>query len=1114
VATALVSVTGSIDSTVRRARAAAFVLSVLCLACAWALCLCSSAQATVARSGTLQATVVENLRTGESTTRYALEAGEREIPLLPTVLTAAPGDRVVVTGNLRDGRMIGQVEAVTASAEPMALAEPRKVAVLLVTFAGHSAAPWSAEEARSKVFTAADSANAFYEEESHGGISLTGKLDEDGDVFGWFELDTPTAGCPYATWKEEADAAAVAGGVDLTGYQHVVYFFPQQVSCSWNGVAGVHSDWSMINGNLGVKTISHELGHNLGLRHAGSWTCTAGGTRVPISDTCSTNQYGDPFDTQGNISTRHHNGWNLAKLGVLTPENIETVDADGTYSLRSALHPTAEPTVLRIPRERTLDGEVTSWYYLEVRETGGVFENVVDASTSGVSIRATTENVSPETRLLDANPASSTFGDAPLGVGQTFDGGSVSIATLAAGGGSATVSVELDDEPPSAPTGVMATIEAGGVRLRWDASSDNAGVDRYVVFRDGVEIGATDETDFLDDRVSVGDHAYVVYAEDETRNRSAASESAVAPVPAVAGPTCAGGLCTVTFRHSGAASQWIVPPGVGEAEFTVLGARGGNEGLNLGARVVAKLGPLTAGQEVAVSAGGMGEPYDADAMEGGAGGFNGGGDGTFGAGGGGFSKVEIDSTLMLLAGGGGGRGASGFNAVTEQSPAGGAGGRGGSIGTNAFNGGVANVHGASLRGGQGGMAGGNGGASGTGGAVTGTSTCPGGASAGAPGAAGASFAGGGGAADAGGGGGGGYAGGGQGGGGARDACGSTAGAGGGGGGSSYAAPGLLAEFTGGAWGGDGQVSIAYSNPVDPADRSYTTARDQELVVPAASGVLSGAPGPSGVPLSASLVSPPASGSLTLDDDGSFTYVPDSGYLGLDFFTYRVTDPSGHSATARVTMRVAARPSASIFAPLPGGTYVAGQSVPTAFSCSEGAAGTGLLSCDDSSGANSVGGGAGHLDTSTVGHHSYTVTAVSKTGLTDSTSIDYAVVPAPPEPPAPQPPKGPKDPSLRVSLSIERESLRKLLRTGKVVVAARVNEAAKVKLTGRARSAAVFKTRAVRFAAAGEKKVRLVLTRKGRKALRGLRKVRLVIAARATDPAGETARKQVALTLRR
>jgi hypothetical protein len=1069
--------------------AAAFVI------CAAALGLAPPASAALTRSGTLQPTVADNFRTDRSTTGYRVESGEEARTAIVPATPAEEGTR--------------------------------KVAVLLIRLPGDPAVPWSPEETRSKIFTASNSVNAFYDEESYGEISLTGKLRPDGDVFGWFSLSGASAGCPYTAWDEEADEVAADAGIDLSGYQHIVYVSPHKSSCSWGGIADLNGTRANINGNIGPATIAHELGHNLGLHHAGSWTCTSGGTRVQISDTCTISEYGDPFDTMGNSGYRHNNGFNLAKLGVLAPQNVETVAVSGTHSLRSALTPTSEPTALRIPRTRAAsNNSVTSWYYLEIRQTGGVFENVTDASTTGISIRATATG-SAETLLLDANPATASFSDAPLKVGQTFDAGPVQVKTLSAGGGHATVAVQVDTEAPAVPDDLQATVGADGVALSW-VGSDNVGVERYFVFRDGKQLSTVGAPSFLDASAPVGEHDYVVVAEDESRNQSGPSEPLTVTVPVKSGPTCSDGKCKLAFRYSGAPATWTVPPGVHEAFLTVEGAGGGGgfggpERLaGTGTLVWATLSPLTPGQVAEVSVGGRGKRYS----EGGAGGFNGGGSGGLGGGGGGYTSVELDSTLEVLAAGGGGGGLDGVNGALAV--AGGRGGAGGEQGTAGTRGAQMIAQGATLQGGAGGAAGGAGGTAGAGGQVTGSTACPGGADAGAPGAPAASFTGGGGAADAGGGGGGGYVGGGQGGGGAGDECGAVAASGGGGGGSSFVAPGHLVGFdTAGE--GDGWLSIRYDNPIAPAAHSYTTYGGQELDVPPGLGVLSGGSSPAGVTLT--VVAPPAHGSLTLRDDGSFTYSPASPYLGSDSFTYRATDLAGNYADATVALNVAGPPSAAISSPSPGGTYVVGQAVSTVFTCSEGTGGPGLSSCNDSSGATSVGGGAGRLDTAAVGNHIYTVTAASKSGLTGNASISYAVVPAP-EPPEPQddprdPPREPEAPPLRIELSpgAERSSLRELLRTGELLVVARVSEAAKVTLTGGAqlkarfgprqstKFVAIFRRKTISFAAAGEKRVALLLSRRGREVLRRLFKLQLAVTGEATNAASETAARTMTLTLR-
>jgi VCBS repeat-containing protein len=84
-----------------------------------------------------------------------------------------------------------------------------------------------------------------------------------------------------------------------------------------------------------------------------------------------------------------------------------------------------------------------------------------------------------------------------------------------------------------------------------------------------------------------------------------------------------------------------------------------------------------------------------------------------------------------------------------------------------------------------------------------------------------------------------------------------------------------------------------------ADDSVTTDEDTST----AGNVLANDTDLDGDALTASLLSGPSNGSLTLNTDGSFTYTPAVGFTGTDGFTYTVSDGQGGTATAAVTITV-------------------------------------------------------------------------------------------------------------------------------------------------------------------------------------------------------------------
>ena len=97
------------------------------------------------------------------------------------------------------------------------------------------------------------------------------------------------------------------------------------------------------------------------------------------------------------------------------------------------------------------------------------------------------------------------------------------------------------------------------------------------------------------------------------------------------------------------------------------------------------------------------------------------------------------------------------------------------------------------------------------------------------------------------------------------------------------------------------VNNVNTAPVPAAD-AYQLNENGSLTVDAASGVLANDTDPDGTPITAQIRTQPASGTVSLNADGSFSYTPNHGFVGTDTFTYFANDGSD-SGFATVTLVV-------------------------------------------------------------------------------------------------------------------------------------------------------------------------------------------------------------------
>ncbi len=317
-----------------------------------------------------------------------------------------------------DGTAIS-ANAVTATSLTNTLGEQRTL-ILLVNFQDNTSQPWTVAQVEDMVF---GTVNDYYQEASYGQTWLSG------DVLGYYSLPMNDT-CSTSEIAHLANQAATENGVDLGVYERMLYIFPQSSHCSWSGkgtVGGTPSK-TWINGSLSLRTVGHELGHNLGLHHAKKWECGAD----VLSGDCYGVEYGDNLDIMGSKGiSGHFNAFNKDLLGWFnngaSSAQIITADTDGSYLLdvyETAPMDEAQTKGLKIFRGNDAITGQKLWYYLEYRQPLGFDEylSYYLINTSGPHIHLGTAQDASTSQLIDMSPdnTDADWSDSVLPVGAHY----------------------------------------------------------------------------------------------------------------------------------------------------------------------------------------------------------------------------------------------------------------------------------------------------------------------------------------------------------------------------------------------------------------------------------------------------------------------------------------------------------------------------------------------------------------------------------------------------------------------------------------------------------------------------------------------------------------------
>lgn len=349
---------------------------------------------------------------------------------------------------------------------PNTLGAQRTLAILVNFQDDPANKPWTIDQANSLVF---GSVSDFFKENSTQQTWLTGS------VAGWYTIALSSTVCDGFAIEQYGKSAAQAAGYNLSNYDRFLFIFPQN-ACGYSGMGQVaaapSSAW--IHNSMILRTVAHEMGHNLGLQHAHALDC---GTTT-LGSTCSAQEYGDTLDIMGYSGTvGHFNAFSKERLGWLASGNLIEVASAGSYALVPTTTQTSSAKTLKIAKGLDASG-APSYYYVEYRQPVGFDAQITDRGVvdpanvfQGVAVHQASPSNGNSVQLLDMTAGSNfvDMKDAALTGGRSFSDTSsgVNISTQWTNASQALVSVDFGGATAPVCTRSAPTVSVSPAQSSW-----------------------------------------------------------------------------------------------------------------------------------------------------------------------------------------------------------------------------------------------------------------------------------------------------------------------------------------------------------------------------------------------------------------------------------------------------------------------------------------------------------------------------------------------------------------------------------------------------------------------------------------------------------------------